>query len=100
MRRYDKFNKQEQIKEVLQSLVDRKLVNKYSKEDIEKAILKTRGFDERTVSRWFTALWKLDYFFQPEPGVYSLNFSKILELEIKLPIDIDPRQAKLGGFLK
>jgi hypothetical protein len=96
----DKINKQERIKQVLQSLVDDARVNRFSRREIEKAILKTRGFDTRTVSTWFNALWKLEYFLQLEPGVYILNYSKIAELEVKLPVEVDPKQAKLGGFLK
>jgi len=94
-----KTNKLEQIKEVVTNiLVDKRLINKYSKKDIEKAIMRSRGFDKRTVNSWFNALWNLNYLLQPEPNVYSLNFSKLVELEVPLPIQLDPKQAKLSRF--
>ncbi len=93
-----KSNKQEEIKEIVTCLVDRKLINKYSKKDIEKAIMLSRGFDKRTVNTWFNALWDLDYILQPEPNVYSLNFAKLTELEVPLPLQYDPKQAKLSRF--
>lgn len=85
------------VKEILRKLLDsNKTVGYYGKEDIEKAIMESRGvLDQRAINNWFSYLWKLDYFTQPKHGVYQLNLSKIQELELPLPFQIDPKQRRL-----
>ena len=90
-------NKREQVKEILQTLLEgNKKLGCYSRGDIEKAITICRGLDPRTVKNWFSFLWKLEYFSQPEVGVYRLNLEKVAALEVPLPFQIDPKQKRLG----
>jgi hypothetical protein len=90
------MTKPQQIKEVLQTLIEQnKEVGYYHKKDIEKAIMACRGGDERTLKNWFRLLWTLEYFLQPQPGIYHLNLSMITKLELKTTIQITPQQKRL-----
>lgn len=92
-------NKREQIKEIIQTLLESNTkIGYYSRSDIEKAITISRGLDPRTVKNWFSFLWKLEYFTQPEVGVYRLNLEKVAALEVPLPFQIDPKQKRLGDL--
>ena len=92
-------NKREQIKEIIQTLLESNTkIGYYSRSDIEKAITISRGLDPRTVKNWFSFLWKLEYFMQPEVGVYRLNLEKVAALEVQLPFQIDPKQKRLGDL--
>ena len=51
-----------------------------TKPTIEKAILLTRGIDERTAKRWFKALLTLEYLQEVNRGIYEINISKIPHL--------------------
>lgn len=97
----NKHWKEEAIKEILEKLMNShsrsESFGKYSKEDIEKAIMQVRGVDPRTIKNWFTILWKLEFVLQPKPQLFQLNFGKIASLEIKIPPQIDPLQTRLGG---
>lgn len=93
--------KEKVIKEIIESLIKgNKPIGFYTREDIDKAIMERRGGDKRTRDNWFNLLWKLDYLLQPELGIYHINLSKIskLELEVKVPHQIDTRQKRLGAF--
>ena len=87
--------KREQIQTLLESNTK---IGYYSRSDIEKAITISRGLDPRTVKNWFSFLWKLEYFTQPEVGVYRLNLEKVASLEVPLPFQIDPKQKRLGDL--
>ena len=92
-------NKREQIKEIIQTLLESNTkIGYYNRGDIEKAITISRGLDPRTVKNWFSFLWKLEYFTQPEVGVYRLNLEKVAALEVPLPFQIDPKQKRLGDL--
>jgi len=93
--------KKEIIKEILENLINQNnRIGYYTKEQIEKAIIQCRGADPRTIQSWFNALWKLQYLIQPQPNVFNINIDKIvdLELEHKIPIQIDKKQTKLSSF--
>jgi hypothetical protein len=90
--------KTEIIKQILQNLLDIKKVGYYTRADIEKAIMLSRGVDKRTIQNWFDVLWKLEYFLQPQPGVFNLNLEKVVALEVKIPPQIDMKQKRLGEF--
>ena len=92
--------KTEVIKEILQNLLETKKVGYYTKQDIEKAIMQSRGVDKRTIQNWFNMLWKLEYFVQPEPGIFNLNLEKIVDLEVKVSPQPDMKQKRLGDFKK
>lgn len=84
------------IKEILESLIKNgEQIGRYSKREVERAIIECRGADPRTINNWFGALLKLDYLLQPELGVYTLNLDRIASLEVKLPTELDPKQARL-----
>jgi hypothetical protein len=91
------MTKPEMVKQILQKLLDsNKSIGYYHKEEIEKAIMESRGvLDQRAINNWFAYLWKLDYFTQPKQGIYNLNLAKIQELELPLPFQIDPKQRRL-----
>ena len=92
----ESMTKQEQIREIIvQLLAQNRDIGYYSKPDIERAIMTCRGCDLRTINNWFNYLWKLEYFIQPQLGIYHLNLNMIQTLELKPPIQIDPKQRKL-----
>lgn len=93
----NQMNRTEKIKQIIQQLLNQKL-GYYSKRDIEKAILEVCGIDPRTQVNWFNYIWKLEYITQPEPGIYHLNVTKCVELEVSIPPQIDTKQMKLGVF--
>lgn len=84
------------MREILEKMLDMKLPC-YTRSDIEKAIMSTRMVvDQRTLNNWFQFLWKLEYLTQPEPSVYTLNWTKVAELELPVPLEFDPKQRRLG----
>jgi len=87
------MNRREQVIEILKALLKTKQTT-YSKVDVGKAIMECRGLDPRTIRNWFNYLWKLEYFIQPDKGVYQLNYEKIAELELDAVI-LDPNQRRL-----
>jgi len=90
------MNKKEQVKEIIKALLDNcNHLGYYRKAEIEKAIMLCRGSDNRTIRNWFKFLWRLEYFIQPHPHVYQLNMERIVDLEISIPIQIDPKQRRL-----
>jgi len=95
------MNKKEQAKQIICQLLNMKKVGYFSKDDIEKAIMFCRDIaDPRAIQNWFNYLWKFQYFLQPEPNIYHLNIAKISELEVKVPLQIDTKQKRLGEFNK
>jgi len=90
--------KTEVIKQILQNLLETKKFGYYTRVDIEKAIMQSRGVDKRTIQNWFDALWKLEYFLQPQPGIFNLNLEKVVGLEVKVSPQIDLKQKRLGEF--
>jgi hypothetical protein len=90
------MKKHERIKEIVEYLITSGKFNHYTRKDIEKAIVVCRqALDERTVINWFNLLWKLEYILQPQCGLYALNVGKIQNLEVKLPMEVDPNQRRL-----
>lgn len=78
--------KKEWIRDILENILKSKeTVGEYTRKDIEKAIILSRGMDKRTISNWFDTLWALEYFTQPKKGVYCLDFAKVAELDLKIP---------------
>lgn len=95
--------KKQVIKEILQNLINQNnRIGYYTKEQIEKAIMQCRGADPRTIQTWFKALFRLEYLIQPQPNVYNINIDKIVDLEIdnKIPIQVDRKQKSLKLFLE
>jgi hypothetical protein len=94
------MKKQERIREVIEYLITSGKFNRFQKRDIEKAIIVCRQpLDERTRDNWFRLLWQLEYIVQPECGFYMLNIPKIQELEVKLPVEVDPKQRRLPSLI-
>lgn len=83
-----------QIREILETLLKTK-IGYYDQADIEKAIMTCRGCDKRTRQNWYNYMWKLEYLIQPRPGVFHLNLTKLAELELPVPRQIDPLQKRL-----
>ena len=81
--------KAEDIKAILQKLLAQNRTSGFTRNDIDKAIIKTKLVaDQRSIDNWFNLLWKLEYLQQPNPGQYQLNLSEILQnLEVKVPIE-------------
>jgi len=84
------------LKEILQIILNQKGMGTFTRNDIDKAIMNTRGMDPRTLENWFNYLWKLEYIRQPDPGVYVLNFCEVSKLDIHvdksvLPLTINKR---------
>ena len=95
------MNRQKCIREILENLINtNRQLGYYTKDDIEKSIIRCRGFDQRTIDNWFKVLWRLEYLLQPEPGIFHLNLSKVAELElpVKPSAQVDSRQARLRRF--
>ena len=100
VRRKKLINKEEEIKQILSDLLATKK-GYFSREDIEKSIIRCRGcIDKRTVGSWFTFLWKMEYFVQPQPHIYNLNLQKVADLELAPIKQIDKLQKRLGDFEK
>jgi len=92
----ERMKKDQRIREVIEQLIVSDKFNSFARHDIDKAIIVCRQpLDERTIDNWFNLLWKLEYIIQPKPKVYSLNITKIQELEVKLPQEVDPKQRRL-----
>ena len=90
------MNKRDRIKTVIEKLITNPHFNKFSKPDIQKAIIIAReALDERTVERYWNLLWNLQIIIQPELNTYSLNIVKIQEYELPLPLTADPKQQRL-----
>lgn len=69
---------------------------KYTRSDIEKALMEALGVhDKRSMNSWFEFMWKTQFLTQPEKDVYSLNWTKVVELELPIPEEVDPRQRRL-----
>jgi len=91
------MDKREQIKKIVQKLLNQNKLSGFSRADIDKATLQALlVLDQRSFDRWFNFLWKLEYLTQPEPEKYSLNVERIVELEVKLPEAINPAQRRLS----
>ena len=90
------MNKKENVTKIIQTLLNTKQPNTYRKEEIEQAIRVAKWtVDQRTIENWFTLLWKLGFLHQDSPGVYGLNIERVAELEVQLPLDVDPKQRRL-----
>ena len=90
------MKKTNEVKEILSELMkQKKKVGCYSRKDIETAIMACRGSDARTIRNWWRYLWRLDYLVQTQPDIYTMNLDKIVELEMPIPIHVDPKQRKL-----
>ena len=48
-----------------------------TKPTIERAILVTKGIDERTSKRWLKALLTLEYITPTQKNIYQINIEKI-----------------------
>jgi len=90
----------ETVKEILQRLItDKKKIGNFVQTEIEDAIIDTLDcVDKRTVQAWFSFLWRKEYFVSPAPHKFSINLEKVSQLEVKMPIEIDPLQKRLGEF--
>ena len=85
------------VKEILSTLMTEAKSLDYDRNQVEKAIIKCRGIDPRTVKVWFNILWKFEYFTQPRKGLYRINLEKLSELELVVPSEIiDPKQRRLS----
>lgn len=90
------MKKEEKLRDIIERLLVNQKFNNYSKQDIEKAIFNAlEPLDQRTVDKWFTLLWKLEYIVQPHYGTFALNISNIQKLDVKFPEEIDPKQTRL-----
>jgi len=90
------MKKQEKIREIIESLLASEKFNNFNKTDIENAIKDCRQpLDQRTIDNWFQFLWQHEYIIQPKFRIYALNITKIQELEVKLPQEVDPKQRRL-----
>jgi hypothetical protein len=90
------MRKELRIREIIEYLLASDKFNCFTRSDIEKAIIVCRQpLDERTTNNWFNLLWKLEYIIQPKPKTYALNITKIQELEVALPEEVDPKQRRL-----
>lgn len=87
------MNKKPQVIEILKVLFNKKS-NSYHKHEIENAIMLCRGVDPRTQKNWFNYLWKLGFFEQPAKDKFTLNYSRLAELEMPTPLECDPKQAR------
>lgn len=58
-------------------LVEQDYQAQYTRKQVEKAIMKVRGIDERTVQRWLKALMVFEYLEPKAPNIYSINFVKV-----------------------
>lgn len=94
------MTKREQAKQIFQTLLDSGKLGKFTRMDIDKAIMKALFVrDARSLNNWFNLLWRLEYFTQPAPGVYDLNFEALVLLEVPLPLQVDPKQRRLTNSL-
>jgi len=97
------MRQKETLKRILENLLNQKpQKGYYTREDIEKAIIQERGVDKRTIKAWSNALFRFDYIIQPNYGIFNINFSKVteLELDVKMPKQIDKNQKHLTGFFE
>lgn len=92
------MKKREQIKQIIQKLLEQKRLQ-FTQKEIEDAIVQVRELaDPRSIEKWFLLMWRLGYFIQPEYELFQINLQKTMELEVKLPIQVDPKQSRLGGY--
>lgn len=77
----------EYIKDILGYLIKEEGIREYSRRDIDKAIILSRGMDKRTIRNWFNTLWILGYFTQPRKGYYLLDIDKAVKLDVQVPIE-------------
>ena len=90
----ESVNKKPQVIEIINELFKTQK-NYYYKNDVEKAIMICRGADARTRQNWWHYMWQLGFFQQPEQGKYVFDYARLAELELPLPLESDPKQAKL-----
>jgi hypothetical protein len=72
------------LKEILSNLIETGKFQAYTKNDIEKAIMKARGIDRRTIINWFNAIFDLGYILPVGPNRYDLNIKLVSELDMKI----------------
>ena len=76
-----KFMKTDQVcQAIVKILVNEGYKFQVSHNDLERAIMKTRGIDERTVKRWIKALETFDYIKRKSLFTWTLNPVMIPEL--------------------
>lgn len=89
--------KQDDLKTIIQKLLNTNKTTGFTKTEIEKAIIKTKFIgDQRSINNWFNLLWKLEYFTQPKNNYYCLNLTEIASLDITVP---DVKQEGLDASL-
>lgn len=80
----------------LRKIIDYLLAEGYKMQvrrlDVERAIMRTRGVDQRTIDKWLKALIVFEYLKPIGAGVYQLNPFRIPEL---LRIIKEKPQSKL-----
>lgn len=91
------MNKKQKLKAILEQLIMKtRKTGSFSKNEIERAIqVSLMAADERTIANWFDLLWKLEFFEQPTPNLYNLNWERIVDLEVARPVDLDVSQRRL-----
>jgi len=78
--------KQEDIKQIIQALLNKNKTTGFTKTEIEDSIVKVKLIgDRRSIENWFGLLFKLGYFEQPQPNRYSLILSEITSLDVTVP---------------
>lgn len=93
------MNKKQKIKYILQELFEHtKKTSHFSKYEIERAIRVTLYLtDNRPIQNWYDLLWSLELFVQPTQGCFDMNWERVVELEIALPLELDPNQRRLSN---
>lgn len=90
------MNKREQITKIIQELLKKNKLSGFTETEIKIAIATAKeAADPRTLDNWFKLLWRLGYYTQTSFNSYTLNTSEIAELEVKLPVEVDPKQRRL-----
>ena len=73
---------------VCRKIIDHLIASGYKyqvrKSDVETAIMRVRGVDQRTIDKWFKALIVFEYLKPVGAGVYQLNPFQIPELISRL----------------
>lgn len=89
-------NKREQITKIIQELLTKNKLAGFTETEIKGAISTARMVaDPRTLDNWFRLLWRLGYYTQTGFNCFDLNLQVIGELEVKLPVEVDPKQRRL-----
>ena len=90
------MKKREQIKKIFKELLKKNKLAGFTEEEIKIAISTAKIVaDPRTIDNWFQLLWRLGYYEQAGFNYWTLNPTQIAELEVKLPVQVDPKQRKL-----